>query len=181
MIFKETSLQGAFVIEPQIYQDNRGQFLRYFCEKEFEKIGFKKKFVQLNHSITNKKGTIRGMHYQIAPLQEAKLVKCIKGKIFDVIIDLRKDSPSFLNWFGIELSEQNKIMLFIPEGFAHGFQTLEENCELLYHHSEFYSPEYEAGIIYNDPLIKIEWKLPVSEISERDLNHKQLTKNFKGI
>jgi len=181
MIFKETSLQGAFVIEPQIYQDNRGQFLRYFCEKEFEKIGFKKKFVQLNHSITNKKGTIRGMHYQIAPLQEAKLVKCIKGKIFDVIIDLRKDSPSFLNWFGIELSEQNKIMLFIPEGFAHGFQTLEENCELLYHHSEFYSPEYEAGIIYNDPLIKIEWKLPVSEISERDLSHKQLTKNFKGI
>lgn len=154
--------------------DNRGWFMRSFCKKEFEAIGHTKEWVQMNHSYTSKKGTIRGMHQQIAPYAEIKLVRCIAGSVYDVVIDVRKDSPTYLQWFGCELSATNKQMIYIPEGFAHGFQTLTDDVELLYHHSEFYQPGYESGIMYNDPKIKVVWPLALTEISERDLNHKPL-------
>jgi dTDP-4-dehydrorhamnose 3,5-epimerase len=135
----------------------------------------------MNHSYTGNASTVRGMHYQLAPYKEIKMVRCIAGRIYDVIIDLRAGSPTFMQWRGVELSALNKKMLFIPEGFAHGFQTLVENCEILYHHSAFYTPEAEAGIRYNDPTINIIWPLPVGTVSERDKNHPLLDNNFKGI
>ena len=135
----------------------------------------------MNHSFTTHKGTIRGMHYQAAPYREIKMIRCIAGAVFDVIIDIRRDSPTFLRWFGVELSARNKKMLYIPEGFAHGFQSLADNTELLYHHSEFYTPGSEGGIRYDDEKAAIKWPLPLSVISERDANHPYIDKNFKGI
>jgi dTDP-4-dehydrorhamnose 3,5-epimerase len=181
MKFTETALKGSFIIDLDLFQDERGWFARTFCKHEFEKIGHTKEWVQLNHSYTAHKGTIRGMHYQAASSAEIKLVRCISGKIFDVIIDLRKDSSTFLQWTGVELSAENKRMLYIPEGFAHGFQTLSDDCELIYHHSQFYQPNVEAGIRYNDPKIAINWPLPLSNISKRDEEHPFLDNNFKGV
>ncbi len=181
MIFTPTSLSGSFVIDLDVRTDERGWFTRYYCKDEFEKIGHTKEWVQMNHSVTYKKGSIRGMHYQVHPYREIKMVRCIAGSVFDVIIDLRKDSETFLKWFGTELSAENKRMLYIPEGFAHGFQCLSDNCELLYHHSEFYQPGAEAGIRFNDPLVNIEWPLPVTILSSRDEQHPNLDENFKGI
>src|SRR5262245_4353691 len=140
MKFIPTGLKGSFVIEIEPQADGRGWFARYYCKDEFRDIGHHKDWVQLNHSVTNKKGTIRGLHFQKPPMAEIKLVKCIAGKVFDVIIDLRKQSSTFLKWFAVELSAKNKKMLYIPEGFAHGFQCLEDHCELIYHHSEYYTP-----------------------------------------
>lgn len=181
MKFIPTILKDAFVIEPKPFIDERGFFARTYCKNEFREIGFKGEWVQLNHSITNDKAAIRGMHFQKPPFSEVKMVKCISGAVFDVIIDLRKNSSTFLKWVGTELSEGNKKMLFIPEGFAHGFQTLTENCGLIYHHSNFYTPGAEAGIKYDDPLVNIEWPSKPSLISERDNNHPYLTEVFKGI
>lgn len=181
MKFIPTILTGAYIIEPTPFIDERGFFARTYCKKEFEQIGFKGEWVQLNHSITNSKGTIRGMHFQNPPFSEVKMVKCIAGAVFDVIIDLRKNSPTFLKWFGAELSAGNKKMMFIPEGFAHGFQALTDDCGLIYHHSNFYTPGAEGGIKYDEPLVNIEWPLSISSISDRDKNHPYLTKDFKGI
>lgn len=181
MKFHSTKLEGSYLVDLEPVQDNRGWFARYYCKDEFKKIGHDKEWVQMNHSFTNKKGSVRGMHYQLRPHREIKLVRCISGVVFDVIIDLRSGSPSFLNWFGTELSASNKKMLYIPEGFAHGFQCLTENCELLYHHTEIYTPGSEGGIRYNDPKINIEWPLDVSVISDRDANHIFLDNDFKGI
>ena len=181
MTFTPTALAGSFIIEPKIFIDERGWFERFYCKNDFKEIGHVSEWVQLNHSSTGKKGAIRGMHFQMHPFGEIKMVKCIAGIVYDVIIDLRKDSPTFLKWFGVELSAKNRKMLYIPEGFAHGFQCLEENCELIYHHSEFYRPDSERGIKYNDPLIQIEWPLPVTTLSARDESHQYLDKNFKGI
>ncbi|MGE9314708.1 dTDP-4-dehydrorhamnose 3,5-epimerase [Niabella sp. CJ426] len=171
MIFEPTSLDGSYVITPSPRGDNRGWFMRSFCKQEFETIGHTKEWVQMNHSFTATKGTIRGMHFQIKPYGEIKLVRCIAGAVFDVIIDLREESPSYLQWFGAELSAGNKKSLYIPEGFAHGFQTLTEDAELLYLHSAYYTPGYESGVLYNDPKINIQWPLPLTEISERDKSH----------
>ena len=135
----------------------------------------------MNHSFTKHKGAIRGMHFQLPPFKEIKLVRCIAGSVYDVIVDLRKDSATFLKSVGVELSAQNKKMIYIPEGFAHGFQALSEDCELIYHHSEFYTPGAEGGIQYNDPKINIDWLRPVTNISERDTKHPLLDDNFKGI
>jgi dTDP-4-dehydrorhamnose 3,5-epimerase len=181
MIFSPTFLAGCFVIEPKVLADDRGWFTRFYCKNEFKEIGHEKEWVQLNHSVTNKKGSIRGMHYQVQPFREIKMVKCIAGAVYDVIVDLRKDSPTFLKWFGTELSAKNRKMLYVPEGFAHGFQCLEDNCELIYHHSEFYTPNSEGGITYDDPMINIDWPLPVTVISQRDQSHPRLDENFKGI
>jgi len=181
MIFKPTSLSGSYEIELAPFIDDRGWFGRYYCKNEFLKIGHLKEWVQLNHSVTNKKGTVRGMHFQIPPYGEVKMVKCIVGNVWDVIIDLRSNSPTFLKWFGTELSAANKKMLYIPEGFAHGFQTLADHSELLYHHTEFYKPDVESGIRYDDPLINIDWPLVVTLISERDQKHVLLNEQFKGI
>lgn len=181
MNFIPTSLAGSFVIEPNVFTDDRGWFTRFYCKNDFKEIGHDKEWVQLNHSTTNKKGTVRGLHFQKEPYREIKMVKCIAGIVYDVIIDLRKNSPTFLQWFGVELSAKNKRMLYIPEGFAHGFQCLDNDCELIYHHSEFYTPGSEGGIRHNDPAIKIEWPLPITILSPRDESHPYLDGNFKGI
>lgn len=181
MIFSPAPLNGSYVIELSPFSDSRGWFARTYCKEEFKQIGHSKEWVQLNHSVTYKAGSIRGMHYQVQPYREIKMVRCVAGAVYDVIIDLRESSSTFLNWFGTELSAENKNMLYIPEGFAHGFQTLTDNCELIYHHTELYTPGAEAGIKYDEPLVNIKWPLPVTEISERDKNHLYLDVHFKGI
>ena len=181
MKFKELPLNGAYIIEPETFEDKRGMFARLYCENDFKKIGNSKKILQINHSLTKKKGSLRGMHYQKPPKAEIKMVKCLSGSIFDVIIDVRKKSDTFLKWHGEILSEVNRRMMYIPEGFAHGFQTLAPNCELLYFHTEFYSPEFEGAIRYDDPKIGIQWHMSISEISEKDMSHPLLSENFIGI
>ena len=181
MTFTETLLKGSYVIELNTFTDDRGWFARTYCKNEFSKIGHTSEWLQMNHSFTKQQGAIRGMHYQLPPFSEIKMVRCIAGAVFDVIIDLRKESPTFLKWFGTELSAENKKMLYIPEGFAHGFQTLRNDCELIYHHSQFYTPGAEGGIKFNDPGINISWPMPVTNISERDSQHPLLDENFKGL
>ncbi|OSZ77596.1 dTDP-4-dehydrorhamnose 3,5-epimerase [Chitinophagaceae bacterium IBVUCB2] len=181
MIFNSTPLSGSYTIDLKPFTDDRGWFGRYYCKEEFKQIGHTKEWVQMNHSASNKKGTIRGLHFQISPYKEIKMVRCIAGEIFDVIVDLRKDSPTFLQWFGVELSAQNKKMIYIPEGFAHGFQCLTDHCELLYHHSEMYQPKAEAGIRFDDSMVHIKWPLPVTIISERDAAHPLINEDFKGV
>lgn len=181
MKFSTTSLQGAHIIDLQPVSDSRGWFARTYCKNEFAEIGHTKEWVQLNHSYTNKKGTIRGMHYQMSPHQEIKMVRCIAGAVLDIIIDLRQGSETFLNWISVELNSVNKKMIYIPAGFAHGFQTLTNDCELIYHHTAFYAPGLEKGIRHDDPFVNIQWPLPVTDISERDLSHLLLNESFKGI
>jgi dTDP-4-dehydrorhamnose 3,5-epimerase len=181
MIFTETALKGSFIISLEPYSDERGWFARTYCKQEFAAIGHDKEWVQLNHSFTADKGTIRGMHFQHPPFSEIKMVRCIAGAVLDVIVDLRNNSPTFLQHISVNLSAANKQMIYIPEGFAHGFQTLEDNTELIYHHSEYYQPGVEGGLLYNDPQLNIQWPLPIKNISERDTNHPLLDNNFKGI
>ena len=173
-------LKDAHIIEPEPFEDIRGSFSRVFCQHELKNILHGKNIVQINHSLTRQKGVIRGMHFQRSPKAEIKMVKCLRGSVFDVMIDLRSDSSTFLNWHGEKLSAENMKMMFIPEGFAHGFQTVEDNCEVLYLHTEFYSPEYEGSVRYDDPMINISWPLRVSDISEKDRKHGLLKEGFKG-
>jgi len=168
MDFVSTAIDGCYVVMPSPFEDARGWFARYYCEKAFAAIGHTRHWVQCNHSFTGLQGTVRGLHFQLPPAQEIKLVKCISGAVFDVAVDLRKKSPTYLKWFGFELSARNRAMLYIPEGVAHGFQTLLPDSELIYHHSNFFSPEHEAGIRYNDPILNIEWPLPIAQVSQRD-------------
>lgn len=181
MKFQPTALQGCYIITPDLMEDNRGWFSRVFCKKEFAAIGHDKEWVQLNHSFTRAKGSLRGMHFQYPPFREIKMVRCIAGGVYDVVIDLREGSSTFLQSTGVELSAANRQMLYIPEGFAHGFQTLVDNTELLYHHTAFYEPGHEGAIRYDEPLAAIKWPLQATEISERDRQHAYLTENFKGI
>lgn len=181
MTFKETPLIGAYIIELQPFSDDRGWFARTFCKNEFREIGHDQEFVQFNHSVTLKKGTIRGLHFQVPPYSEIKLIRCIRGCVYDVIIDIRENSPTFLQYVAVELSEKNMLSIYIPQGFAHGFQTLEDNSQLIYHHTAYYTPGHEAGLRYNDPAIGINWPLPVSVITEKDLNHFLINNSFKGI
>jgi len=181
MTFTPTPLKGSYEIDLSPFKDNRGWFARVYCKEEFAEIGHTREWVQLNHSVTFAKGALRGMHYQLPPFSEIKMVRCIAGAVFDVIIDIRKGSPTFLQWYGTDLSAQNKKMLYIPEGFAHGFQALSGDCELLYHHTDYYTPSAEAGIRYDDPRVNIRWPLPVTDISERDAKHPLLDNHFNGI
>ena len=181
MIFKETSLKGSYVITIEPVEDERGWFARTYCKNEFLSIGHMKEWVQMNHSFTKQKGTVRGMHYQRPPYGEIKLVRCIAGSVYDVIIDLRANSATYLQYFGIELSAVNKKMIYIPEGFAHGFQALSNDAELIYHHSQFYLPGVEAGVRYNEAAINIKWPLELTNISERDNSHPFIDANFKGL
>ena len=167
MIFTETKLTGAFVIEPEKLEDDRGFFARIFDKKEFLKRKLESEFVQSSISKNKKKGTIRGMHYQ-APLHEVKIVRCTQGKIFDVIIDLRKNSNTFGEVFEIELSDENFKMLYIPKGFAHGFQTLQDNTIVNYEISEFFVPEFSRGFKWNDDKFHIKWPLNPTVISKKD-------------
>jgi dTDP-4-dehydrorhamnose 3,5-epimerase len=181
MIFKETKLKGAYLIEIEPTKDERGFFARSFCVREFEKHGLDIHIVQCNISYNKKRGTLRGMHYQIAPYAEAKLVRCTMGAIYDVIIDLRSNSATFKRWIAAELTKENLQMLYIPEGFAHGFQTLTDNGELIYYHTAFYSPEYERGLRFDDPRLAINWPLPAGAISPKDQSYPLIDNNFKGI
>lgn len=170
MIFFETKLKGACIIEIQKMEDERGFFARAWCQKEFAEHNLTPRVVQANVSFNKKKGTLRGMHYQIAPYEEAKLVRCTSGAIYDVIIDLRPDSPTYKEWTGVELTAKNYKMLYVPENFAHGFQTLLDNTEVTYQVSQFYSPGSEQGIRWNDPTFGIEWPLAIQVISDKDKN-----------
>ncbi|MCW9706755.1 dTDP-4-dehydrorhamnose 3,5-epimerase [Fodinibius salsisoli] len=168
MIFKKTDLEDAYIIELERLGDSRGFFARAFCENEFANHGIDFSIVQANTSYSAKKHTLRGMHYQDKPYQEAKLIKCTKGAIFDVIIDMRMDSPTFKQWEGIELSEQNRKMLYVPEGFAHGFMTLEDETEVYYPVTQSYTPGAEKGIRWDDPAFNIQWPAPAEIVSEKD-------------
>lgn len=181
MIFTETPLKQAFVVEPEPFVDDRGSFTRVYCKNEFEAIGFKSEFVQVNQSVNKRKGTFRGIHYQFPPFAEVKLIRCIKGKVFDLIVDIRKNSDTFLQHFGVELSEGNMKMIFVPEGFAHGFLTLEDNSQMIYHHTQFYKPGFEAGLRFDDPALKIKLPEMPKVISEKDKLNPLITNLFKGI
>jgi len=181
MIFSQTPLAGSYTVDLTPFSDSRGWFARTYCKNEFQQIGHTKEWLQINHSFTVQQGALRGMHYQLPPFAEIKMVRCIAGAVYDVIVDLRNGSPTFLKWFGTELSAKNKKMLYIPEGFAHGFQTLAPDSELIYHHTELYTPGAEAGVRYDDPLVGINWPEKPTDISDRDKQHPLLNKSFSGI
>lgn len=170
MNFTETKLKDAWIIDVQELTDERGFFARAWCQKEFDERKMVSNIAQANMSFNHKKGTLRGMHYQVAPYEETKLVRCTRGGIYDVIIDLRPDSPTYREWIGVELTAETRRMLFVPRGFGHGFQTLEDNTEVFYQVSEFYTPGAEEGLRYNDPAFAIDWPETVSVISEKDAN-----------
>jgi dTDP-4-dehydrorhamnose 3,5-epimerase len=169
MRFIATSLEGACIVEPEPHEDGRGLFARTFCEKEFHDQGLVEKFVQCNTSWNVRAATIRGLHYQLAPSLEVKLVRCTSGSLWDVIVDLRPNSRTYLQHFGVELSASNRKALYVPEMFAHGFQTLADGTEVFYQMSEFYSPKLSRGVRYDDPVLAIQWPLPVASISKQDL------------
>lgn len=176
MQFTETTLLGVYIVELEPLEDERGFFARTFCQREFEARNLQSSFVQCSISSNKVKGTLRGMHVQSKPHQEAKLVRCIRGAIYDVVIDLRPESSTFCRWISVELKADNDKMLYIPEGFAHGFQTLEDNTEVFYQISEFYHPECAEGIRWDDPAFNIQWPLIVSIASPRDLCYKDFNK-----
>jgi dTDP-4-dehydrorhamnose 3,5-epimerase len=170
MKFNSTPLAGSFVIEMELFRDDRGFFSYSFNRAQFKENGLPEEIFQSNLSFNHRAGTLRGMHFQIAPKAQPKLVRCTAGAIFDVIIDLRPESPTHLKWFGVELSSENRRSLFIPAGFAHGFQTLTDSAEVLYDMFAWRAPEAERGVRYNDPIFGIRWPMDVSVISDRDRN-----------
>jgi dTDP-4-dehydrorhamnose 3,5-epimerase len=175
MIFTETKLKGAWIIEIKKIEDDRGFFGRSWCRHEFEERGLNGNLCQINTSLTLKKGTIRGMHYQIDPYQETKFIRCTRGRIYDVIVDLRPNSPTFLQWVGNELSADNYKMVYVPENFAHGFVSIEDNSEVYYPVTQFYTPGAERGSRWNDPAFNIKWPVEIKIVSEKDRNHPDFT------
>lgn len=177
MIFTETKLKGSFIIELEKVEDERGFFARSWDKKIFEEHGLNSNLFQCNISFNKKKGTLRGLHYQISPYEEAKLVRCTKGKVFEVMIDLRPKSETFMNWHGLELTSENYKMLYVPEGFALGLQTLEDNTELFYQMSQIYMPDYSRGIRWDDAMFQIKWPLKPTIISKKDISYMPFKKN----
>ncbi len=171
MLFHPTKLPGAYLIDLERKGDERGFFARFFCTKEFGNQQLETNFIQVNNSLSAKKGTLRGIHYQLEPKSEVKIVRCIKGALFDVIVDLRPKSETFGQWFGAELSAENRRMMYVPRGFGHAFLTLEDDTEALYMVSEAYSPEYERGLRWDDPRFNIEWPITPEVISDKDKSH----------
>ena len=176
-----TAIEGVVIVETDLLADHRGAFSRLFCEHELAEAIGEQKIVQINQSLTIAYGTVRGMHYQHPPHAEMKLVRCTKGRVWDVAVDLRAGSPTFLRWHAEELSPQNTRMLIIPEGCAHGFQSLEPNSELLYLHTNFYVPEAEDGVMYSDSRLSIPWPLPVTSLSDRDKEYPLISSDYYGI
>ena len=176
-----TAIAGVSVVDTQTFKDHRGAFARLFCERELASIIGDRHIVQINHSRTSVVGAVRGMHFQRAPHAEMKLVRCLRGRVWDVAVDLRAGSPTFLHWHAEELSAENARMLVIPEGCAHGFQALETDSELLYLHTAPYTPEVEGGLAYDDPRLAIEWPLPIADLSGRDQQHSYIPIDFAGI
>ncbi|MDH5188155.1 MAG: dTDP-4-dehydrorhamnose 3,5-epimerase family protein [Rhodospirillaceae bacterium] len=178
---QNTPLQGLRLIETKPMGDNRGSLERLFCEEEFSDLLMGKKISQINQTNTINKGTVRGMHFQFPPHSETKIIKCIEGEVFDVAVDLRKKSPTFLQWHSEILSSDNSKIFYIPDGFAHGFQTLSDNCKMLYFHTFPYNKESEGGVRPTDPGLNIRWPLPVELLSDRDGSHPLIDNNFSGI
>jgi len=179
--FIPTPLAGLLLVQRKVTEDQRGFLSRFYCAEEFGGAGFGKHIVQINHSFTRKKGAVRGLHFQYPPHAEVKLVSCLKGEVLDVAVDLRCCSPTFLQWHGEILSTSNRRSLLIPEGYAHGFQTLTEDCELIYLHMAAYNPEAEGALNVADPSLNIAWPLPIDDLSERDRNHPFIGSDFQGI
>ncbi len=172
MLFHPTPLNGAYVIELEKRGDDRGFFARLFCREEFRNIGLNNQILQINNSLSAEKGTLRGLHYQLAPKSEDKIIRCIKGSLWDVIVDLRPNSNTFRQHFSVELNSTNRKMLYVPKGFAHGFITLQENTETFYLATESYSPEHERGIRWNDPVFNVAWPIKPVVISDKDAQQK---------
>ncbi|AJE04193.1 dTDP-4-dehydrorhamnose 3,5-epimerase [Geobacter pickeringii] len=181
MTFTETALKGAWIIDLQRIDDERGFFARSFCQDEFTARGLKTAVAQCNVSFNLKRGTLRGMHFQLSPKAEAKLVRCTRGAIYDVIIDLRPESATYCQWRAVELTADNRRALYIPEGFAHGFQTLADDSELFYQMFEFFAPECAAGVRWDDPAFGIDWPLPDPIMSEKDRGYAPFLKNGRGV
>ncbi|WP_413173999.1 dTDP-4-dehydrorhamnose 3,5-epimerase [Anabaena azotica] len=181
MIFTETKLPGAFIIDLEEKPDQRGFFARTFCAQEFADHGLKPTVAQCNLSFNHIKGTLRGMHYQLLPAAETKLVRCTQGAIYDVIVDMRPESPTYLSHIGVELTAQNRRALYVPEMFAHGYQALTDGAEVVYQVGEFYTPGYERGLRYDDPLLEISWPLAATEMSEKDRNWPLLESILIGV
>jgi dTDP-4-dehydrorhamnose 3,5-epimerase len=179
MIFREQRLSGVFTIEPESYSDERGLLRRHFCQREFAKQGIMTDVKQSNISENKKRYTLRGFHYQLPPYGENKILSCIKGAIFDVIVDLREDSDSYLRWESFELTEENRLSLYVPTGCANAYLTLEDNTWIFYYHSEFYTPGAESAIRYNDPFFKFDWPAAPSVISEKDRNYPDFNPGLK--
>ena len=177
----ETNIPGACIIESTVFQDNRGAFSRLFCSRELQAVLGQRAIAQINHSMTHSIGAVRGLHYQRSPHGETKIVRCLKGRVFDVAVDLRQGSPTFLKWTAVELTPENRLAFVIPEGCAHGFQVLEPDSELLYLHTAFYTPDAEGAIRFDDTRIGVNWPLAPTDLSARDLSHPHLEENFKGI
>jgi dTDP-4-dehydrorhamnose 3,5-epimerase len=177
----ESSIAGIWIAQSSIHQDQRGAFSRLFCVEEQKSILSGRSIVQINQSITSAIGAVRGLHFQYPPHAEMKIVRCLRGRVFDVAVDLRKGSPTFLKWTAIELTPENRSALIISEGCAHGFQVLEQNSELLYLHTAFYSPSAEGAVRFDDPRIGVDWPLQPTDLSARDLAHPYLDDGFKGI
>ncbi|WP_187262362.1 dTDP-4-dehydrorhamnose 3,5-epimerase [Pontibacter beigongshangensis] len=171
MIFTETKLKGAYIVDIKRIEDERGFFGRAWCQKEFEEMGLSANVVQTNLSSNKKKGTLRGMHFQVTPFAESKLVRCTRGALYDVIIDLRQNSPTYMQWLGVELTADSFRMLYVPENFAHGFLTLEDDTDITYQVTQFYAPGAERGIRFNDPAFNIQWPIEPQIISEKDKAH----------
>ena len=170
MKFHKTPLQDAFVIDLEPFVDDRGAFARGFCQREFEQHGLTTRVAQVNLSTSKYKGTMRGLHYQVAPHSEAKLVRCIRGSLFDVIVDTRRESETFGKWFGAELNAENGKAMYVPEGFAHAILTLEDDTQAIYQASNFFHPEAERGIRFDDPNVKIQWPIEPTTVSDKDRN-----------
>jgi len=173
-------LAGLTVIQTAAFEDHRGSFARLFCAQELSALGMGP-IIQINHSLTRALGAVRGLHFQRPPKAEAKLVRCLAGRVLDVAVDLRAGSPTYLKWHAVELSAANRLALFLPRGFAHGFQTLTPDCELLYLHDECYSPEHEGGLRFDDPALAIPWPLPAADLSARDQGHPLLAAGFAPL
>lgn len=176
-----TALDGLKLIQRQKLEDSRGFFSRFFCAEELASAGFAQPVAQMNHTLTRRRGSVRGLHFQHPPYAEDKLVSCLRGEIFDVAVDIRKDSPTFLHWHAERLTAENGRSLLIPKGFAHGFQTLTDDAELLYVHATPYVQSAEGGLNPADPMLAIAWPLPFADVSQRDAAHAYLTPEFGGI
>jgi len=167
----DTAIQGTYILKSLSRDDSRGWFGRVFCASVFEELGLNPHIAQINHSLSRQKGTLRGLHYQLHPNEETKLVCCIRGSVWDVVLDLRPTSPTFKQWFGQKISSKNRLMMYVPQGCAHGFLSLEDNSEIIYFVSEFYTPERGRGVRWNDPAFAIKWPILPLIVSEKDQSH----------
>lgn len=181
MRVKHTSIEGVSIVEGDSFEDDRGAFARLYCSKELENVLGARSIVQINRSITRDLGAVRGLHFQYAPSAEMKLIRCLSGRVFDVAVDLRRGSPTLMQWTAVELAEGDRRCIVIPEGCAHGFQALDPNSELLYLHTAYYTPSREGAVRFDDPRIAIQWPLVPTHLSARDLSHQPLSNEFDGL